>query len=442
MRLSWPWAGLVSFCAPRGAGSLPAADLTELVELAKSTGLPVLLAGDNDNAGHEAMLRVRESLRKAGLNPIDTMIHAPPKGSVADLSAVELAVLVGRLIEPHSSRWQKPARNHSKYADFRCLRPKHWQGRAGDYGTTKNLRSCENTAVCQRCEAWAEYLHIERAIRGEPAQLIDVSGFGGGGATIPETVGLAKVWRGRCEDRIRKSSAVNQKEQNNPSGGRRNFLTALRIRDDYRAGLAILFSLPMSGKELSRERARAEQAGLTFTVIDHPSRADIEAIAPQSLSISMGGQGMTAHTHTWTTSGWPDWEDNPPTYAFSDGRYLEDNEAYEAGAITTAQWKKDNHQGWDNTLSLRANLERREGHALHNSLLWVSACTGLNPEILQAIGNAASAEEVRALVLEVGDYEGPIALLRDTAKYLKTGKGWRSAYGPVLDVAGIGGRAW
>ena len=43
-----PAAGLIAFTAPRGAQSLPGADFTELVELAKETDLPVLLCGDND----------------------------------------------------------------------------------------------------------------------------------------------------------------------------------------------------------------------------------------------------------------------------------------------------------------------------------------------------------------------------------------------------------
>ena len=83
-----------------------------------------------------------------------------------------------------------------------------------------------------------------------------------------------------------------------------------------------------------------------------------------------------------------------------------------------------------------ANLEHRELDAHQNAQRWVSACLGLNLEILTAIGAATSVKELSALVREVGDYDGPTALLRDTATYLKTGQGWRSAYGPVLDVAG------
>ena len=52
-------AGLIAFTAPRGAQSLPQADFTELVALAKDTGLPVLLCGDNDWVGRKAMRKVR-----------------------------------------------------------------------------------------------------------------------------------------------------------------------------------------------------------------------------------------------------------------------------------------------------------------------------------------------------------------------------------------------
>ena len=295
-------AGMVSFCAPRGAGSLPAADLTELVELAKSTGLPVLLAGDHDNAGHDAMLRIRESLRRQGVRSTDTMTYAPLKGSIADLPGKDLMALVGRLITERSSRWQKPVRNHKKYAEYKCPRPAHWQGMAGDRVIVHNLRPCEKPDTCPRCAKWEAMLHIERAIRGCPAQLVDVSGFGNAASKIPETVGLAKDWREHLIDRLRKTSGIHPKQEN-PTGEKRNFLTVLRIRDDYRAGLALILDQPLSEKELSRERARAERAGLTFTVIEHPSRAAIESVAPEMLSIRMEGQGSTATTRTWTASG-------------------------------------------------------------------------------------------------------------------------------------------
>ena len=228
-------AGLVSFCGPRGAQSLPSADLTELVELAKETGLPVILAGDNDNAGHDAMLRIRESLLKSGIRATDTMTYAPPKGSIADLPGRDLAALVGRLVVERNPRWQRPVRNHKKYAEYRCPRPVSWVGLAGDASIVCNLRSCEKGATCPRCAAWEAFLHVERAIRGRPAQLVDVAGFGNDASTIPETVGLAKVYRGRLVDRLRKSSAFHPKVEIT-SGENRKFLTALRIRQDYRAG--------------------------------------------------------------------------------------------------------------------------------------------------------------------------------------------------------------
>ena len=57
-------AGLIAFTAPRGALSLPGADFTELVELAKETHLPVLLCGDNDLVGLDAMRKVRALLKR------------------------------------------------------------------------------------------------------------------------------------------------------------------------------------------------------------------------------------------------------------------------------------------------------------------------------------------------------------------------------------------
>ena len=65
-----------------------------------------MLAGDNDNAGHEAMLRIRESLLRQGVKSTDTMTYAPLKGSIADLPGKDLMALVGRLITERSSRWQ------------------------------------------------------------------------------------------------------------------------------------------------------------------------------------------------------------------------------------------------------------------------------------------------------------------------------------------------
>ena len=52
---------------------------------------------------------------------------------------------------------------------------------------------CGNTATCQKCCAWENYLHIERCWRGKSAQMVVVSGFGGADSTTAETTGLAKV---------------------------------------------------------------------------------------------------------------------------------------------------------------------------------------------------------------------------------------------------------
>ena len=428
-------AGLISFCAPRGWGGLKTADFTELVATAKATELPVMLCGDNDTVGHLAMRRVRERLRDEGLNPIDTGGRAPAKGSIADLPADEIDALIRLQVMELNPHWQKPVRNRKQYQGFKCLRPKRWQGVAGDGQTITNLRPCGNTSACERCNAWETFLHIERAWRGRPAQMVSVSGFGDDASSIAETVGQAKAWRELWEDRLRKSSAIRQKEEN-PSSEWRNFLTALRVRDDYRAGVAMFLSEPLTAAELSREQARAERAGLTVQVVDKPTRADIEAVAPKSLTVAMEGYGDTSATRTWTSSGWPAWLELDKTYQFSDGRELEEGEDFATDAIEARAWQRDYHQSWDTRATLRSNVMRREEHAAHNAALWGGRCQGLNIEILWGIANATSSSEINALVQEVGDYDGPVSLLRDTAQYLAGLRPWRKAFRPVLDVAG------
>ena len=86
-------AGLIAFTAPRGAQSLPLADFTELVELAKDTGRPVLLCGDNDLVGRDAMRKVRGLLKRD--HHLDaTYLFGEGKGSVADLPIKDLLALI------------------------------------------------------------------------------------------------------------------------------------------------------------------------------------------------------------------------------------------------------------------------------------------------------------------------------------------------------------
>ena len=76
---------------------------------------------------------------------------------------------------------------------------------ACDVSEIWGLVPCENTATCKPCCEWENFLHVERCWRGKPAQMVVVSGFGGVDSTIAETVGAAKVYRGKLEDRLRKN---------------------------------------------------------------------------------------------------------------------------------------------------------------------------------------------------------------------------------------------
>ena len=206
-------AGLIAFTAPRGAQSLPLADFTELVDLAKATALPVLLCGDNDEPGREAMRKVRLLLRKDHVDVIETHRAAPPKGSVADLGILDLQGLIRNKLSDRDPRWQKPIRSRAQYLEYKCPRPKRNIKGAGDLSGIRVLVSCGNSGVCRECAAWEKFLHIERCWRARPAQMLRVSGFGGADSTIAETTGLAKLYRERLEWRLRKSSRVLQKEK-------------------------------------------------------------------------------------------------------------------------------------------------------------------------------------------------------------------------------------
>ena len=124
-------AGLIAFTAPRGAQSLPLADFTELVQLAKDTGLPVLLCGDNDLVGREAMRKVRRLL-KQDFHLDATNLIGPDKGSVADFPAADLQALIRIKLSDRDPSWQKPGRNRAEYVKFKCPRPKRNINTAGD----------------------------------------------------------------------------------------------------------------------------------------------------------------------------------------------------------------------------------------------------------------------------------------------------------------------
>ena len=247
-------AGLISFAGPRGAQSLPGADFTELVALAKDTGLPVLLCGDNDLVGRDAMRKVR-GLLKMNLHLDAVYLFGEGKGSIADLHTKDLKALIRLELLDRDERWQKPGRNRRQYEAYRCPHPKRNIKRTCGTEQIWHLTPCGNTATCQPCCEWENFLHVERCWRGDPAQMVVVSGFGGADSTIAETVGAAKVYRGKLEDRLREKPAVHQKVKN-PSGERRVFMTALKIGDDYRASLTMFLSSPLPDHQIAKERRR------------------------------------------------------------------------------------------------------------------------------------------------------------------------------------------
>ena len=115
------------------------------------------------------------------------------------------------------------------------------------------------------------------------------------------------------------------------------------------------------------------------------TREDIEDAAPPALTIHMEGVGTTGSTNCWTSSHWPAWWQPETTYCFSDGRELEEGEAFPPNSIQAKDWKREYGQQWDCKKSLKDNLIERENHAYFNAQLWMTNCFGLNLETLYAI---------------------------------------------------------
>ena len=143
---------MISFCGPRGAQSLPSADFSELAALAKETKLPVLLCGDNDEPGREAIRKVRALLKMDfHVDARDLTSLGSEKSSVADLPASDLQALIRIQVSDRDPTWQKPGRNQAQYAKYKCRRPKKNISVAGDGREIWSLCSCGNTGVCPGC---------------------------------------------------------------------------------------------------------------------------------------------------------------------------------------------------------------------------------------------------------------------------------------------------
>ena len=159
----------------------------------------------------------------------------------------DLQALIRLELVDVDQRWHKPIRSRAMYQQFKCRRPKRNIKTAGDCHSIMTFIPCWNTTTCQPCCDWENFLHVERVWRGKPQQMIVISGFGDAASTIAETVGLAKVYRGQIQDRLRENPAVHEKTIENPSSERRGFISALAVGDDYRGALTLFFSSPLSG---------------------------------------------------------------------------------------------------------------------------------------------------------------------------------------------------
>ena len=146
-------AGLIAFCAPRGAWSLGKANFDELVDLVKDTGLPLILAGDNDEPGRLAMRKVRDLLKDRRIDSTDTAKYAPEKGSHSrpgpPKTTCVSSSLTRLLLQDRDEGMVRPLRSRKMYQEYWCPRRKLIQRTADDGTKVITFGPCGNTATCK-----------------------------------------------------------------------------------------------------------------------------------------------------------------------------------------------------------------------------------------------------------------------------------------------------
>ena len=159
----------IAFTAPRGAQSLPGADFTELVELAKIKGFPCCCAAITTRWAAMPCGRSRACSKRD--HHLD--VHQPFRGRQGLNSRLPRR----RPESPDSpcTLWtgiqvgRNRARHRAMYQQFKCLHPKHNIKTAGDIARDMVLK-CHAGILPPASGAaeWETFLHIERCWRGNP----------------------------------------------------------------------------------------------------------------------------------------------------------------------------------------------------------------------------------------------------------------------------------
>ena len=446
-------AGFVSYAMPGGSTRAESADWSIVANAAHALGLPVVMAGDNDDVGRKARQAVVAALHGYGVRALALSLAASDAGgSPVDLP--DFAARVNDLIAPADS-WQRPRRPDTP--EFRCPSAIRLEHQTAGGQPVFRLVPCSN-GNCVPCEAWATELHILRVTRAAPPLALVYSGFtsedgaidGGLRAAADFRTGYGHRWRTRlCRflPTYQEIPPREKSEQNLVGRFLDRMMAVSRDPRSYAGRFSVFLRATPCQEVLAAEVKYAAKLGLTLDVIKAPSAEVIRELAPESMTHNLGkcdgescrrertaradGSCPGHRLNLWSSSNWPDWETPASIYALSDGRRIENGEE-DPDAV---RYLPPQISG----VTAEARATAIETLALENAENWFAEVT-LNVEALEEPFTAiAQGDDTRAIALAqaLEGYSGPSRLITDALAAVAGRQRWRPAYAVVLRAVGL-----
>ena len=446
-------AGFIAYAMPGGSTRAESAAWPIVAHAALDLGLPVVMAGDNDDVGRKARKVVTDALAAFGVKALALSLAASdPGGSPVDLP--DFAERVAELIAPADS-WVRPRRPDTP--EYRCVSTMRLEHSTPTGGRVFRLVPCSG-AMCEPCANWQAELHIRRVVRGAPAVALVYGGFNADDDSIDGAMraaaafrcGFGHRWRTRLCRFLPTYQEIPPRDLSAQTVVGQFLDRMMAISRDplsYGGRFAVFLRATPCAAVLEAERKYAAKQGLTLDVITAPTADAIRGLAPDSMTYPLGQcdgsmcrQERTARAdgscpghrlNLWSSSGWPDWAALPRLYALSDGRRIENGEE-DPDAV---RYLPPQISG----VTAEARATAIETLALENAQSWFAEVT-LNVEALEEPFTAiAQGDDTRAIALAqaLEGYSGPSRLITDALAAIAGRQRWRPAYAPVLLAAGI-----
>ena len=442
-------AGFVAYAMPGGSTRAETAAWPIVAHAALDLGLPVVMAGDNDDVGRKARKVVTDALAAFGVKTLPLSLAASdPGGSPVDLP--DFADRVAELISPADS-WQRPRRPNTE--GFKCLDTKRIEHLTAGGQKVFKLVPCSGPN-CQPCEAWAAELHLLRVMRGHPSLALVYGGFnaldGGRKEAADFRAAFGNRWRTRLWRFLPRYEDLtpSEKSTQNLVGQYNDRMTCLSPDPaSFDSRFVVYLRATPRPEVLTAEATYAASKGLTLDLIAAPSADTIRDLAPEAMTLGIGhcqgdvcaregtakknGSCPGHRLNLWSSSNWPDWETPVSTYELNDGKQVEPDKA----DVTAIPYRPPQVNGF----TPEARETELEALALANAEQWFDGVT-LNVEALdQPFADMAADRTTLAAqrISALEGYSGPCKLVTDALAAIAGRQRWRPAFGPVLRAVGL-----